>query len=156
MANPYQAKVQQKLVHCRLLLDLLDEQGIERQLREALLQGATLHLAIAARLYLRELATYLQYPNAESIADSQQLKNIPLGAGVASELESERWLGELFSVEQCLLDPDMRVKRATRGVIASDSAPAGADIIESPTRIKEWWRALNRLAERQRAMFEEN
>ena len=156
MSNPYQASVQQKLAHGRLMLDLLQRNGLERQAREALLQGAVLHLAIAYRQFLRELASYFQYSNPEQIHDLGQLESVSLAAGVVSELRALGWLSDLIAADSQLLAPLPPAKGVEKALIASDLRRENGNNTLSPSQVQAWCNSLTGLIDRQRAAFEES
>lgn len=59
MVNPYAQRVQQKLAHVRLMLELWAACGDslpDRQKQEALLDSAVMHLGVAMTVYFKEIA----------------------------------------------------------------------------------------------------
>lgn len=136
---------------------MLDGSHCQRQAREALVQGAALHLAVAARLYLKELATYLQHPEAARIDDPQQLDSLPIAAGVAAELRSQTWIRQLLDAERLLLNPGGAEMQNKLSLIASDIANAPRPgTPPTATELRQWLSAFHKLAESHRAAYEES
>ncbi|NHN35970.1 hypothetical protein G8764_01520 [Pseudomaricurvus alcaniphilus] len=153
MTNPYHPRVQQKLVHCRLTLQLLDSSpASERQTREALLQAAALHLAIGFRLYLRELASSLKLPDPEMVQQVADLQARKAAPGIVNELNALTFSADINALERQVLSPRINTGPVQQ-VIARDS---GADQIAfSSESLWTWLKQLEALAERQRLAFVE-
>ncbi|WP_439134164.1 hypothetical protein [Pseudomaricurvus sp.] len=153
MSNPYQSRVQQKLSHCRMTVQWLETaSNIGRQEEEALLQGALIHLAVACRLYLRELGHNLAVKSPERIFQVWDLVDAcPEGAGV-EELKSQEWIAPLFMAERHVLNPS--VSASSPQLIAMDASAAQTEEL-SLERVKRYLTALSGLVERQRQSFEE-
>lgn len=151
MSNPYQARVQQKMAHCRLLLQLITGGvAVEREHELAIVQGACIHLAIAYRLYLRELGARLNVPSLDQVYSLADLERASSGSdhGLA-ELRAQVWLDTLLEVERDLLNP--RVDASAPQLIAVDSPRAvGALTLEVA---ELWFNRLEGLVERQRQSF---
>lgn len=156
MSNPYQPKVQQKLSHCRMTIQWLEaSSGLGRQEEEALLQGALVHLAIACRLYLRELGHSLSVQNPERIFQVLDLLDAaPVGAGV-EELKAQGWVAPLFAAEREILNPTVHGSAGSPGphIIAADTAVGASEV--TIERVKLFMNELSQLVERQRLTFEE-
>lgn len=156
MSNPFQPKVQQKLSHCRMSLQWLEaSERVGRQEEEALLQGALVHLAIACRLYLRELAYNLSVTTPERIFQVLDLVDAaPAGAGV-EELRGQEWIASLFAAEREILNPTVQGPSVSTGphIIAADRAVGTSEV--TIERVKQFLNELSQLVERQRLSFEE-
>lgn len=153
MSNPYHPRVQQKLAHCRLLLQRVQTQdATERQLREALLQGAAVHLAVAARLYLREVGHYLSVKTPERIFQVSDLADLAEDATVVEELQEQAWLPSLFAAEKDVLNPQLAGVTGPQ-LIAMSSANATEEL--TAERLQSFLDALSRMAEQHRLLFAE-
>lgn len=153
MSNPYYPRVQQKLVHCRLLLQHLSaETEAERQLKEALLQGAVVHLAAAARLYLREVGHYLSVKSPERIFHVRDLADLVADVTVVEELQAQDWLPSVFAAERDVLNPPVESAAGPQLIAMSTARNAGE---LTPERVEELLATLTRLAEQQRMLFDE-
>jgi len=160
MNNPYVQRVYQKLAHARALLGLVQVCGQaipERQRSEALIQGALLHVGIAYRLYLRELAHRYGLPKPDVIIELEGLRQSLLqGGNVAPEvIEMERlegveaWAASMLAAEQGALNPsvaEVSVQRA--GLIAVSSVVPSVLTAEL---VSHWCQCLSELSERQRS-----
>lgn len=153
MTNPYRPRVQQKLAHCRLLLQRLDtDNELERQVNEALLQSAAVHLAVAARLYLRELGHYLSVRNSERIFQLSDLVDLAGEVTLVAELQEQQWLPLLFAAERDVLNPPLE---SVTGVQMIAMSAASETVELSPAGVEGWLAALSQLAEQQRVLFAE-
>lgn len=163
MSNPYQARVLQKLSHCRLLMQQLTQwDQFDRQGQEALMQGAVVHLATACRLYLREIAYALNVVQAEAIFTPADLVNAaPKGLGVA-EIATQDWITELLAAERGILNPPLVPHRDKVGrdevsspqIIAVDSVAQPLGEVTGEI-LHRWCKAFEALSERQRESFVE-
>jgi len=164
MNNPYIQRVYQKLAHARALLVLAKACNSTipgRQQAEALVQGALLHLAVAYRFYLRELASRYGMARPDAIVEleglRQSLRQTDKSAPEVVELEhleaTDAWLGAVLSAELEALNPSVvesTVQQA--GLIAVSSRvvqPLSYDAVAL------WCQSLSELSERQRASGEE-
>ncbi len=169
MTNPYQARVQQKRAHCRMMLRWVEQHSeVARQEREALLQGALIHLAVACRLYLREIANRLALKQVDAIFSVPELlQALPAGESIhesVSELQSQIWLSEIFAAERKLLNPlppidtpASVVSSQASGLIAVDSGPLtnrepeGLELRD----LHRWFTEFEDLVERHRQVYQE-
>lgn len=153
MSNPYHSRVQQKLSHCRMALQwLASSDGLGRQGEEALLQGALVHVAVACRLYLREVGYALSVKNPERIFQVQDLVDVvPNGAGV-EELRGQAWVTSLFAAERDVLNPPLATS-ALQLIAADTAVTQGVEL--TLERLRYFLTALSELVDRQRQSFEE-
>lgn len=163
MNNPYIQRVYQKLAHSRGLLSIANDCSStipERQKAEALVQGALIHLAIAYRFYLRELASRYGMSSPDAIVGLEGLRQSLFQAGKCApevdELEGlespDGWLGGLLAAELEVLDPPVTDLAIAAGLIAVSSSaaqPLSCDVVV------QWCQNLSDLSERQRASGEE-
>lgn len=146
MSNPYLSRVQQKMTHSSMALEACRHSSAT-QLREANLQAAVLHLAIACRLYLREVAHSLQVPMPERIYTPQDLVDMSGGGIGTEELVSRSFIASLFATEQSLLNPSVGAPQVIAG-----AGSAGMESLELEG-IESWQTELVELIERQRQSF---
>lgn len=151
MSNPYYPRVQQKLAHARLLSQRTQLES-DRQMKEALMQGALVHLAAAARLYLREVAHYLSIKSPERIFQVGDLQDLADDTTVVAELKEQDWLPSLFAAERDVLNP--RVESAAGPQLIAGSG-ANESVEVTPERMQGFLVALTRLVEQQRLLFAE-
>ena len=118
-----------------------------KQLREANLQAAVLHLAIACRLYLRELAHYLQVPMPERIYTPQDLVEMSGQGAGTEEIAAKPAVISLLAAEQSLLNP----------LVGSPQVIVGSGTVEPESLdlmgVDSWRGELIELIERQRQSF---
>ena len=124
MANPYQALVNQKLVHARFCFSQYQIEGLETQYREALWEAAVVHLATAFRAYCRELALSF---NA-SVEDIYGVEDLQLAADKhgsvdqrVGELLRQGWLESLLRAEREIINPTAQIKAQPTNLLATDS-----------------------------------
>jgi hypothetical protein len=162
MHNPYIQRVYQKLAHCRILLaqaQLSSDSITGKQQQEALLQGGAVHLAVAYRFYLRELAQGYSLPHPEGITDLGALLNHAQAAGQLwpeaeelTRLEAEGWLADLLRAEADVLLPSLEAAPKTVNIIAASTLIAEP---LTPQLLSEWLTHFADLVERQRMSGEE-
>lgn len=159
MNNPYVQRVYQKLAHCRVLLSQVAQLGDsipERQHSDALLQAGLLHLLIAYRFYLRELAHQYRLPHPDQITTLEALlKPSQLAAQVVPELEelarlelSGEWLALILDAEQEVLNPSMEAPVVQQSSLIAVSRVTSVPLTE--VSLDQWLQAFCELVERQR------
>jgi len=160
MNNPYVQRVYQKLAHVRALLGLAETCSSaipERQRAEALLEGGLLHLAIAYRFYLRELAHRYSLPGPDMIVGLEGLRQLLQRADRSApevvELENleagDGWLACMHEAELEALNPSVSESAVQQvGLIAVSSTTA--QVLTSEV-VGLWCQNFSKLSERQRA-----
>ena len=159
MSNPYQTRVQQKVAHCRLLMQALaDNVAVEPQAYEALLQSAVVHLAVALRLYLREVAHQLSVKNPERIFQLDDLIEQTSEAAGVEELQEQPWLPILVAAERKVLNPELALGPTTP-LLSSQriavNAAANSTTTLTADEVQSLLAAFIELVERQRLGFAE-
>ena len=147
-------RVQQKLSHSRFCLETLAGQsGLDRQCREALIQAAVVHLSVAVRLYLRELAGVAGVVNVERIGSLEecqhQIQSIGQVSMAVEELARQEWLESLLRAEQGVLNPRLTEDSS----LNSGLIPVGVPVIDVPPDAEmatRWQTLLDELIDRQR------
>lgn len=165
MANAERANVNQRLYYAKLLLEAqrqkLDEQELPRHVAErAFGEAAVLHLILAYRRYLSELAVAYQlaggeFDTARSLARTLEAEGAESGE-CAELLALERgpsWLSSLLGAYLCLGGPEStRLAGYDASVIStinSDDSQFSFEHLESA------FQALQAVIESQRARLEE-
>lgn len=165
MANEQRPEVNQRLYFCRLHLGFMssefEKQKIARTVVEqALAESTVLHLMLAYRAYLREIAMANGIA-AEKMAGAQELIAVLSGQGhQAAEadellaLEQDGWLGELLLLYQGLADqaPASPHSGSAQGIALTQLASE-----ERPTfeRCQQYFNRLTDIIENQRTRMEE-
>lgn len=159
MNNPYVQRVYQKLAHAKSVLSLAAECGTaipERQQAEALLQAAVLHLSVAYRFFLRELAYRYNLARVDVIVELEGLRQVLLQAGKVvpevTELEAlesdDVWLACLLAAEREALNPSVAEPNVQQvGLIAVSRTPVSVLSVEL---VGQWCQRLSALSERHR------
>ena len=153
MANPYLVRVQQKLAHCSYLLNLaIKVPADEPQAQRALLESSVVALAVAVRLYLRELAHLLGERDPERIYTLADFTSQNLNNGLLQELAQSDWLSRVLRMESRLLNPQL-AGSALPGLIAVSETSSITDTYDEPSveLVGRWLSCLREQAERQRA-----
>ncbi len=153
MTNPYIARVQQKLAHCRYLLEQARQvRDDQPQAQRALLESSVLALAIAARLYLRELGHLLAEREPERIYNLADFASYNQQNGILQELSHSAWLQAVLRTESKILSPQV-VTGTPAALIAGGESPSITGAYDNLTvsLVEEWQSGLREHAERQRA-----
>lgn len=161
MNNPYTQRVYQKLSHTRQMLDLLNagESLSQRQQNEALLQAGVLHLSLAFRCYLRELAAHYQHPRPDTVMGLKGVTSEDFMQPEVAELQrlhdEGQWLAELLLVVDEVENPGSNDN--TRGVQQHNLIAVSRTVV--PNLDEAWLRgvvsAFEDCVERQRGRLQE-
>lgn len=145
-SNPYFSRVQQKLAHSRLLLDLC-QSSTQAQEQQALIESCVVNLAITLRLYFRELAHNLGFPMPERLFTVEDLMaDINTGVGV-EELSTQSFIGNILAAEKSVLNPSVGIGQ----MIGSSAAFSPSDL--DRRLLLGWLASVDELIERQRQSF---
>ncbi len=145
-SNPYFSRVQQKLSHSRLLLELC-RSATQAQEQQALVESCLLNLAVALRLYFRELGHNLGFPMPERLFTVEDLMaDISDGVGV-EELSSQEFIGTILAAEKAVLNPSVGA-----GQMIGASAVFSPSDLDRPL-LQGWLLSVEELIERQRQSF---
>lgn len=147
MSNPYLSRVQQKLAHCRLTLELCRSDTPAQQ-QQALVEAALLHLAVALRLYVRELGHYRDLPMPERLYGVDDLLAQTAGGVAVDELAERDFVASIEAAEKRVLNPQVA---GVKMIAASSKSVTVTDL--APAQVKCWLEAFEELAERQRQSF---
>ncbi|MYM62123.1 DUF6586 family protein [Pseudomaricurvus sp. HS19] len=153
MTNPYITRVQQKLAHSSYLLDQARQvRDDQPQAQRALLESSALALAIAARLYLRELGHLLAEREPERIYNLADFTSSNQHNGLLQELAQSSWLSALLRMESKILSPQVATG-VPAGLIAGSetSSITGAYDDLTASLVGQWLAGLREHSERQRA-----
>ncbi len=149
-SSPYPARVQQKLRHTAKLLELSvgTERG-EQQTARALLESAVVSLAVAYRLYLRELAAELKVVEPDRIFTIEDFSDSLQQDSLLIEIRHLDWVRSLLHSEKSVLNPvlSQTVQLIPVGAML-DAKPDGA---LNPSQVESWRLACEELVTRQRA-----
>jgi len=144
--NPYFSRVQQKLSHSRLLLDLC-QTATQSQEQQALLESCVVSLAVSIRLYFRELGHNLGCPMPERLFTVEDLvADVGDGVGVL-ELSAQEFIANILAAEKAILNPSMGAGQMI-----------GASAVFNPSDLDRrlllgWLSSVEELIERQRQSF---
>ncbi len=145
-SNPYFSRVQQKLSHSRLLLELC-QSSTQTQEQQALLESCLLNLAIALRLYFRELGHNLGFPMPERLFTVEDLMaGIREGMGV-EELSSQEFIGRILAAEKALLNPSVGAGQMIGAAEVFSASQLDRQLLQ------QWSLSVEELIERQRQSF---
>ncbi len=146
MSNPYQSRVQQKLAHSQMMLDLC-KTTTESQSLQALVEGALLHLAVGVRLYVRELGHYRGIPMPERLYCVEDLQAETGGGVCVDELAEKEFVAMIESAEKNVLSPAVGLGQ----LIGSSRNIQSSDLDRKV--LQGWLASLQELVERQRQSF---
>ncbi|MAZ89770.1 MAG: hypothetical protein CL693_19210 [Cellvibrionaceae bacterium] len=145
-SNPYFSRVQQKLSHSRLLLNLC-QTATQSQEQQALLESCVVSLAISMRLYFRELGHNLSYPMPERLFTLEDLiSDVSGGVGV-EELSAQESVVSILAAEKAILNPSVGAGQ----MIGSSAVFSPSDL--DRRLLLGWLSSVEELIERQRQSF---
>ncbi len=147
MSNPYLSRVQQKLAHCRLTLEL-HSTGASIQQQQALIEAALLHLAVALRLYVREVGHYRDLPMPDRLYSVDDLLTETAGGVAVDELAAREFVASIEAAEKSVLNPAVG---GVKMIAASINSVTVTDL--DLAQVKHWLQDFETLAERQRQSF---
>jgi len=147
MSNPYLSRVQQKLAHCRLTLELYSTDAPIQQ-QKALIEAALLHLAVALRLYVREVGHYRDLPMPDRLYNVDDLLTQTAGGVAVDELAEREFVASIEAAEKSVLNPAVG---GVKMIAASINSVTVTDL--DLAQVKHWLQDFETLAERQRQSF---
>ncbi|MGH1373745.1 MAG: hypothetical protein ACRBBW_17015 [Cellvibrionaceae bacterium] len=146
MSNPYLPRVQQKLAHCRMTLELC-QNATESQSLQAMVEAALVHLAVGLRLYIRELAHYRGVPLPERLYRLEDLCAATDGGICVDELAEKEFVAAIESAEKNVLSPAV----GSAVLIGSAGNIQASDLDRK--LLQSWLSSMQELVERQRQSF---
>jgi len=147
MSNPYLSRVQQKLAHCRLTLELYSTDAPIQQ-QKALIEAALVHLAVALRLYVREVGHYRDLPMPDRLYNVDDLLTQTAGGVAVDELAEREFVASIEAAEKSVLNPAVG---GVKMIAASINSVTVTDL--DLAQVKHWLQDFETLAERQRQSF---
>jgi len=147
MSNPYLSRVQQKLAHCRLTLELYSTDAPIQQ-QKALIEAALVHLAVALRLYVREVGHYRDLPMPDRLYNVDDLLTQTAGGVAVDELAEREFVASIEAAEKSVLNPAVG---GVKMIAASINSVTVTDL--DLAKVKHWLQDFETLAERQRQSF---